>query len=113
MTARHARTALILTACLATPLAAQEQAAPPPPPLLDDSARVTRELMEPQITIIEREGERIEEYRIQGELYMIRVQPENAPAYYLVDTDGDGRLETQMDELDPKILIPAWVIFSF
>ncbi|ANB01890.1 DUF2782 domain-containing protein [Ectothiorhodospira sp. BSL-9] len=113
MTTRRALTPMILIACLATPLSAQDQAAPPPPPLLDDSAQVTRDLMEPQVTIIEREGERIEEFRIQGELYMIRVQPENAPAYYLVDTDGDGRLETQMDELDPKILIPAWVIFSF
>lgn len=113
MNTRHALTALALTTCLATPLSAQEQAAPPPPPLLDDSARVTRELMEPQVTITEREGERIEEYRLQGELYMIRVQPDNAPAYYLVDTDGDGHLETRMDELDPKILIPAWVIFSF
>ncbi|MCG5494738.1 DUF2782 domain-containing protein [Ectothiorhodospira variabilis] len=113
MTTRRALIPLMLTACLATLVSAQDQAAPPPPPLLDDSAQVTRELMEPQVTIIEREGERIEEFRLQGELYMIRVQPENAPAYYLVDMDGDGRLETRMHELDPKILIPSWVIFRF
>lgn len=97
----------------ALPLSAQEQAAPPPPPLLDDSDIATRELMEPAVTIIEREGERIEEYRLHGELYMIRVTPANAPPYYLVDTDGDGQLETRMTELDAKILVPAWVIFRF
>lgn len=104
---------LLVLALLAGPLPAQDTDVPPPPPLLDDSDQVNRELLEPQVTITRRGGARVSEYRIQGELYMLRVEPDGAPAYYLVDADGDGRLESRMNELDPRILIPSWVIFRF
>jgi hypothetical protein len=86
---------------------------PPPPPLLDEGEQVTREIMEPQVTIIRREGEIIEEYRMHGQLYMVRVTPRTGPPYYLVDTDGDGNLETRSHELDPRLMIPAWVILRW
>lgn len=40
----------------------------------------------------ERNGDRVEEYRQNGVLYMVKVTPERGPAYYLMDTDGNGRL---------------------
>lgn len=104
---------LLALSLFALPLSAQEQAAPPPPPLLDDSDLSTRELMEPEITIIERDGEIIQEYRIAGQLYMVRVTPQVGPAYYLVDMDGDGNMDTRNHELDPRVHIPAWVLFRF
>jgi len=55
----------------------------------------------------------IEEYRINGKLYMIRVTPQKGAPYYLVDADGDGELETRTNELAPDYLIPSWVIFSW
>ncbi|MFP4245394.1 MAG: DUF2782 domain-containing protein [Ectothiorhodospira sp.] len=103
---------LLIPALLAGPVAARDDV-PPPPPLLDDSDQVNRELLEPQVTITRQGGTRISEYRIQGELYMLRVEPEGAPTYYMVDADGDGRLESRMNELDPRILIPSWVLFRF
>lgn len=103
---------LLIAAALIVPTLALADV-PPPPPLLDDSEQVTREIMEPQVTIIRREGEVIEEYRIQGQLYMVRVTPQVGKPYYLVDTDGDGNLETRAHELDPKIMIPAWVILRW
>jgi hypothetical protein len=104
--------ALIATAFLLPALALAE--VPPPPPLLDDGERVTREIMEPTVTIIRRDdGEVIEEYRVQGQLYMVRITPASGPAYYLVDTDGDGNLESRSHELDPRLMIPAWTILRW
>ncbi len=57
--------------------------------------------------------ETINEYRINGKLYMIRITPQKGAPYYLVDADGDGDLETRTNELAPDFLIPSWVIFSW
>lgn len=100
------------------PLAAAAQSEPPklaavpePPPLPEQVQ--SGETLEPDITIIRREREIVTEYRINGRLQAIKVQPENAPAYYLVDADGDGKLETRSKGLGPNFLIPQWVIFSW
>lgn len=84
---------------------------PPPPPYLE--GRDDDEVTEPEVEIIRRGQTTIEEYRVNGELYMVRVVPENAPPYYLVDADGDGQLETRRDELAPDFAIPAWVLFRW
>ena len=57
--------------------------------------------------------ETINEYRINGRLYMIRITPQKGAPYYLVDADGDGDLETRTNELAPDFLIPSWVILSW
>jgi hypothetical protein len=70
------------------------------------------ELMEPQVTIIRREREVIEEFRVSGQLYMVRITPRSGPPYFLIDTDGDGSLETRRNELsNPEI--PQWVLFRW
>ncbi len=84
----------------------------PEPPPLPDQVR-SGETLEPDITIIRREKEIVTEYRVNGRLRAIEVQPKNAPAYYLVDADGDGNLETRSKGLGPEFLIPQWVIFSW
>lgn len=89
-----------------------ELAAVPEPPPLPDQVR-SGETLEPDITIIRRETELITEYRVNGRLLAIKVQPENAPAYYLIDADGDGNLETRRKGLGPDFLIPSWVIFRW
>ncbi|RMG31284.1 MAG: DUF2782 domain-containing protein [Gammaproteobacteria bacterium] len=80
-----------------------------PPPLPDEHEPVP----EPKVTIIHREGETISQYSINGQVYLIKVKPAKGPAYYLIDTDGDGNLETRRDELDPVQLVPAWVILRW
>lgn len=82
--------------------------APPPPPKVQSG-----ETLEPEVTIIRRETQTIEEYRVNGQLYMIRVKPDIGPTYYLVDADGDGNLETRRHELDPGFRIPGWVLFRW
>jgi hypothetical protein len=52
----------------------------------------------------------VEEKRVNGKLYAIRVTPRKGAPYYLVDSDGDGDLETRRNDTDSDLLIPAWVI---
>lgn len=52
----------------------------------------------------------VEELRVNGQLYAIRVTPKHGMPYYLVDSDGDGNLETRKNDTDSDLLIPAWVI---
>jgi hypothetical protein len=44
---------------------------------------------------------------------MVKVKPFIGPAYYLVDNDGDGRLETRVGNLNESPVVPQWVIFSW
>lgn len=81
----------------------------PPPPT--DS--LNGEIPEPEVRIITRPQETVEEYRVGGALYMIKVTPKQGAAYYLVDTDGDGNLETQRSALGPRMAIPGWVILRW
>jgi hypothetical protein len=60
--------------------------------------KVQGEQFEPTVTIREEEDRRIEEYRMNGQIYMIKVTPEKGVPYYYIDTDGDGQLELDMTQ---------------
>lgn len=68
--------------------------------------------LEPQVTIVQRGKEKVEEYRINGRLYMVKVTPPHGVPYYLIDYRGDGKFSRQ-DHLDSGVRVPMWVIFSF
>lgn len=68
---------------------------------------------EPEITITRNKSEIIEEYRINGQLYMIKITPKKGFSYFLVDTDGDGALDRRQNELDEGLLIPQWTLFRW
>ena len=38
-------------------------------------------------------GDVVSEYRVQGQLTMVRVAPKRGPVYYLIDSNADGRLD--------------------
>jgi len=90
-----------------------ESAEPPPstPPITSPAAPQSD--LEPEVTITQHKDEIIEEYRINNQLYMIKVTPRKGYAYYLVDTNGDGRLDTRKNELAEDILIPQWTILRW
>jgi hypothetical protein len=67
----------------------------------------------PDVTIIQGADKTIAEYRIHGRLYMIKVTPKKGPPYYMVDTDGDGNLESRRSELDENLLIPSWTLLEW
>ncbi len=78
---------------------------PPPPGVVDPA-------LEPQITIRQQGSERVEEFRIKGHLYMIRITPSHGHPYYLVDQRGDGAMH-RLDDLSPNFQVPMWVISEF
>lgn len=66
---------------------------------------------EPQITIVKKKGETIEEYRVNGQLYMMKVTPDHGVPYYLHKEDQDGAWIN--DGPTPPNIIPKWIIFRF
>jgi hypothetical protein len=46
-------------------------------------------------------GDVISEYRVGGQLRMVRVQPVRGPVYYLMDQNGDGHVDRDKGELSP------------
>lgn len=91
---------------LALPLAAPalQSEAPPPPPIrepLPPKVINPDEQLEPEVIIRREEGALVEEYRSGGVVYMVRIVPVAGPAYYLIDTTGDGLLDTRHEHMDP------------
>jgi hypothetical protein len=105
----------VLSLLVSGPLAAEappgleELPAPLPPP---DMAEPDEEL-EPEVTIIQREDATVEEYRLNGRLYSVKVTPKVGKPYYFVDRDGDGVMESRMSDLYNPFRVPQWVIFSW
>lgn len=82
---------------------------PGPPPLPEQS-----EVIEPDIRIIQRGEKLIEEYRLNGKLYQIKVTPRIGPSYYMVDIDGDGDFDSRFEgPVNSDMLIPSWVLFRW
>jgi hypothetical protein len=98
---------LSLSAYAAQPEAPARADAPPPPPMAADDT-----LDEPQVTITKQTEQTIEEYRIGGKLYMIKITPKIGAPYYLVDDLGDGKFARQ-ERLDTGLRVPRWVIKRF
>ncbi len=90
--------ALLTAVALSSPVLAEES--------IDDT-------LQPDVVIKQDKRGLIEEYRINGRVYMIKVTPKKGPPYYLVDSDGDGELESRKNELAPNLLIPSWVLFRW
>ena len=83
-------------------------AVPPPPP---DMAPFDAAL-EPQVTITKREGDTVEEHRINGKLYRVKVTPADGIPYWLIDRQGDGHF-AQEGIGAPDLSVPQWVIHNF
>ena len=84
----------------------------PLPPDLGDVIEPDQDL-EPEVTIIDGGRHKIEEYRVNGRLYMIKIFPSIGPPYYLVDSDGDGEFDTQRHLRDGEMVVPRWTLFKW
>lgn len=103
---------LALTLALACGLAHAQQKAepipePPPPP-----PGVEADNIEPEVTIRNRGGDRYEEYRVHGQLYMIKITPAVGKPYYLVSRERNGKF-VRLNDLEKDFVIPQWVLFSW
>jgi hypothetical protein len=115
------RTAAALVAAFAFSLAAAAQSTerpkpptvpledlPPPPPMI-----TTQPEPEPQVTQRNDADQSVQEYRLKGKLYMMRVTPKNGPPYVLIDLKGDGTFTRQENALDNGVRVPQWVLMEF
>src|SRR5687767_7137415 len=82
------------------------QDAPQPPPLTDRDG--------PPEIVTRIEGDQvIEEHRIKGKLYMMRVTPRHGRPYVLMDNKGDGTFSRLDQTLDQQVRAPQWVLLEF
>jgi hypothetical protein len=66
---------------------------------------------EPDVTI-RQEGDRtVQEYRVNGFLYAIKIIPKTGKPYFLVRADGSDVNFVRSDS--PDMLIPSWEIFKW
>ncbi len=68
--------------------------------------------LEPKVTIKYKNKDKMEEFRIRGRLYMVKVTPVHGRPYYLIDQRGDGQLRRH-DDLSPNFVVPLWMIKEF
>ena len=57
------------------------------------------------------DGDLVEEYRVQGQLHVVKVTPRRGAPYYLVDKNGDGRLDTS--EGEGTVSPVMWKLFEW
>lgn len=107
----------MIAALLLAPLFGMAQAeqgsfsAVPEPPTLPPQVESGQPL-EPEVTITEDEKGTVEQYSVNGRVYMVKIIPVIGPPYYMVDSDGDGTLDERKDDIR-NISVPQWVILSW
>lgn len=110
---------LLITLTLLAPLVLRAAEAPPaleplpepPPPPAGYEPNPNGE-PEPEI-VIKKDGENtIEEYSVNGQVYMQKVTPSNGVPYYLVKESIDGGW-ARMDGPGERMAIPQWILFRF
>lgn len=82
---------------------------PAPPPMPDATGDPE---LEPQVTIIRRETDTVEEVRVNGELRYVKVTPKYGLPYYLVPS-GNGQTYLRYDSLGSGVKAPMWLLFSW
>lgn len=104
------RTLIALLLAAAVPAFAQQPPAlepiPEPPPM-----PAGEQADEPEVTIVKRGEDTVAEYRIRGQLYMVKVTPPHGVPYYLIDKDGKGQMVRE--DAPPSLAVPMWVIKSW
>jgi D-alanyl-D-alanine carboxypeptidase len=86
----------------------------PPPPAMDPNAKDDADArLQPQVTTRTEGDQTVQEYRIRGKLYMVRVTPKSGRGYVMMDNKGDGTFTRQDNTLDQGIRVPQWVLLEF
>jgi hypothetical protein len=112
----HRTLAVALFAAASAVLA---QGAAPPPPQLEPLPEILPppELagdpeLAPQVTITRKEGETVEEARVNGRVVWIKVTPRHGRSYFLVPDSG-GAMFVRRDSLDSGLKVPLWLLLEF
>lgn len=81
--------------------------------LADLDLSVHRSDVAPAITLREHENRMVEEYRVNNNLYMMKVTPSVGAPYYLVDEDGSGDMAWHRGAGQFEENVPQWALFSW
>ena len=72
------------------------------------------DLADAQVAVrTEANGDVIEEYRVAGQMRMVKVTPARGPAYYLMDENGDGRLDKSRGAGEKDISPVYWKLYGW
>lgn len=102
-----------LLTLLAAPVLAQNAVPPPVPDVKPPVMEPLDDSLEPQVTIVRREGQTVEEHRVNGRLFKITVTPDGGVPYTLIDQRGDGSFVPVDAPGTPALSVPMWVIGTF
>lgn len=92
----------------ATPPDAELLEEVPPPPKVKEGEALEAE---PEITIRKKDKKTIEEYRMNGELYMMKITPDHGVPYYLYREDQHS--DWVNIGPNPPLAVPKWTLFRF
>lgn len=92
----------------ATPADAELLEEVPPPPKVQAGEPLEDE---PEVTIRKKDKETVHEYRINGELYMMKIIPDHGVPYYLYKEDS----QSDWVNVGPNAptSVPKWTLFRF
>jgi hypothetical protein len=69
--------------------------------------------LEPQITVVQKNGDRVEEARVNGALIWIKVTPRTGVPYYLIPTGQGANTFVRANSLDTALSVPMWQLFTW
>ena len=82
----------------------------PPPDLPAESD--SRAPVKTEVNIIHQKEATVEEYRVNGKLRYAKITPKKGKPYYMVDTDGDGILDTRENNFENPP-INRWILMEW
>jgi len=90
---------------------AEEKAVEVPPPPLIPEGFDEEDSMQADVVIRKGKDKVIEEYRINGQLYMVRITPKKGKPYYIRYPEGEkGRvIRKELDDINT----PFWKLFEW
>lgn len=107
------RLPLLALLLLAAGAQAAETKSQPTPPVEAPPKVEPGESIRPEVTITEGKDKTVTEYRINGQLRAVKIQPKNLPAYYLIDNEGTGKFMRVGPDTGPELVIPRWVLMEW
>lgn len=108
---------LLLLSALYAPTSLAQSEAPAPPaeevPIPPKLPNLPSEESAPTVNIRrdEKTGDVIEEYRTNGRLQMVKVTPQRGKPYQIIDTNGDGKLDSH--DYEGGVRPVYWTLFEW
>ena len=82
---------------------------PPPDLPAESDSRIPAKT---EVNIINQKDATIEENRVNGKLRYAKITPKKGKPYYMVDTDGDGALDTRENNFENPP-INRWILMEW